>query len=180
MARLLVYITRNKLRLALTLLMVALVMATNVIPVFAGHYYGWFTGYAMGNRYGGAGVEIRQGHFANHWYVYCPNDPAAWWLWGTHITTDTSIPQHNSGGGTVNYSSFYLEDVGDLSCSMGNYWADIYFGRWENKLPSSPTYCYCGGVTSPGFCYTGVKSSHGCVEFLWLSLVHRSISSHNR
>lgn len=37
MARLLVYFARNKLRLVLTSLIVALVMATNVILVFAGH-----------------------------------------------------------------------------------------------------------------------------------------------
>lgn len=38
MARLLVDFARNKLRLVLTSLIVALVMATNVILVFAGHY----------------------------------------------------------------------------------------------------------------------------------------------
>lgn len=159
MARLLVYFARNKLRLVLTSLIVALVMATSVIPVFAGHYYGWFTAYAMGNRYGGAGVEIRQGHFANHYYNWCPSDPAAWWLWGTQIVTDSPIPQHNSSGGTVNYSTFYLEDIGDPTCSQGNYWVDIYFGRWENKPPSDPSYCYCSGVTSPGFCYAASVNS---------------------
>jgi hypothetical protein len=159
MARFLGFFTRHKCRLAITALVVILVMAVNVIVVYAGHYYGYFTAYAMGNRYGGAGVEITQGDFANHYYNWCPNDPAAWWLWGTHITTDSSIAQHNSGGGTVYYSSFYLEDIGDPTCSQGNYWVDIYFGRWENKSPSDPTYCYCGGVTSPGYCYTGTKSS---------------------
>lgn len=77
MARFLVRSTRSRLHLVVTLLAVTLIMATNVIPVYAGHYYGWFTAYAMGNRYGGAGVEIRQGHFANHYYNWCPSDPAA-------------------------------------------------------------------------------------------------------
>lgn len=128
-------------------------------PTPTNYFYGKFTGYAMGNRTGGAGIELVQGHFANHHYQACPNDPAASWPYGTLIITDNTIPQHNQAGQTVYYTSFYLEDVGDLTCSQGNYWVDIYFGRWESKPVSDPTYCYCGGVTSPGYCYTGTVSS---------------------
>ncbi len=135
------------------------VLSSIAIPVWAGHYAGWFTGYAMGNRYGGAGVELRQGHFANHYYRWCPNDPAAWWTWGTRIDTDSPIRQSTQSGGSIYYSTFYLEDVGDPSCSMGNYWVDIYFGRWENRPPSDPNYCYCSGVPSPGFCYAASANS---------------------
>lgn len=123
------------------------------------HYYGRFTGYAMGNRNGGGGIELIQGHFANHHYETCPSDPAAAWPYGTRIDTDNTIPQHNQLGQTVNYATFYLQDVGDLTCSQGDYWVDIYFGRWENKPTSDPSYCYCDGVTSPGICYSGSMSS---------------------
>lgn len=146
----------------LVVLMSMLGYAAFITPVQAGHYTGWFTGYAMGNRYGGAGIEIRQGHFANHYYGWCPNDPAAWWTWGTRIDTDSSIRQRNQSGGYVYYSTFYLEDVGDPSCSMGNYWVDIYFGRWENRSSSDPNYCRCSGVPSPGFCY--VASANSCSD----------------
>ncbi|MEO0248230.1 MAG: hypothetical protein ABIN58_01565 [candidate division WOR-3 bacterium] len=76
MARFLTPSTRGRVCLALTFLIITLLMATYAVPVFAGHYYGWFTAYAMGNRYGGAGVEIRQGHFANHYYNWRPSGPA--------------------------------------------------------------------------------------------------------
>jgi hypothetical protein len=112
----------------------------------------------MGNLQGGAGVELTQGHFANHHYQACPSDPAASWSYGTHIITDNAITQHNHLGQIVNYTDFYLEDVGDLSCSQGNYWVDIYFGRWETKPVSDPTYCLCGGV-GLGTCYSGSVSS---------------------
>ena len=159
MARILVQYLRNKLHLAITLLLVIVVMSTNVFPALAAHYNGWFTGYAMGNRYGGAGVEIRLGHFANHWFERCPSDPSAWWTWGTQIKTDNSIITHSRQGGSVARYWFSLYDVGDFSCSMGNYWVDIYFGRWENKSTSNSTYCHCPGVTSPGYCISASVSS---------------------
>jgi hypothetical protein len=130
-----------------------------ITPTPSNRYYGRFTGYAMGNRNGGSGIELIQGHFANHHYESCPSDPAAAWPYGTRIDTDNVIPQHDQFGQTVNYITFYLQDIGDLTCSQGNYWVDIYFGRWETKPTSDPTYCYCGGVPSPGFCYSGSISS---------------------
>ncbi len=117
---------------------------------------GTFTGYAMGNQYGAAGVEVAVGHFANHSPTYCPNDPAAPWPFGTQITTASQQgPFHNPSSGSSYYRyTFYLEDTGDTSCSMGNYWADLYFGR--HKRSSEP--CYCGGVS--GYCYTSTVVNH--------------------
>ena len=158
MAGLLIKNKRHHIRRVITLLAVALIVGMSVISVSAASYYGKFTAYAMGNRYSGAGIEVSQGHFANHYYNWCPNDPAAWWLWGTRIDTP-SIAQHNQSGQTVYYSTFYLYDIGDPTCSQGNYWVDVYFGRWEPRSPSDPNYCYCSGVTSPGFCYSGSQNS---------------------
>jgi len=119
---------------------------------YASYYYGKFTGYAMGNQYGGAGVEIRQGHFANHYYLMCPNDPAAYWTWGTQISTPV-IYMHNQSGQTTAWTTFLLYDVGDFGCTQGNYWVDVYFGRYK---PNDAN-CYCGGVW--GYCYWGSKNS---------------------
>ncbi|MDY6877749.1 MAG: hypothetical protein SWK90_16325 [Chloroflexota bacterium] len=159
MARFLVDNRRKWLWLA-AMLAVIVVLGTilNHATAYAGSYYGKFTGYAMGNQYGGAGVEIQQGHFANHYYNWCPDDPAAWWGWGTRIDTP-SIEQHNQAGQEVWYSTFYLYDVGDPTCSQGNYWVDVYFGRWEPRPPGDPNYCCCSGVPSPGYCYAGAVNS---------------------
>ncbi|MDW8069529.1 MAG: hypothetical protein RML46_11505 [Anaerolineae bacterium] len=108
-----------KITVALIVTLGMLWLVVSIPPARAGYYTGWFTGYAMGNRYGGAGVEIRQGHFANHYYGWCPNDPAAWWTWGTRIDTDSPITQSTQSGGSVYYSTFYLEDVGDPSLLYG-------------------------------------------------------------
>jgi len=157
MARLL-NIFLKKLRIIGPTSIVILAIGLSISIVYAASYSGYFTAYAMGNQYGGAGVEIRQGHFANHYYNWCPNDPAAWWLWGTRIVASSSIAQHNQSGGTVYYRTFYLYDVGDPTCSMGNYWADIYFGRWRRNSDT----CNCPGVTSPGYCYIG--SANSCTD----------------
>lgn len=114
----------------------------------AGSYYGKFTGYAMGNRYGAAGVEVRQGHFANHACELCPNDPAACWPWGTKITKTKSVTMHNRDGGQVSYRTFYLYDNGDPNCTQPNYWVDLYFGRWKRYGQT----CSCSGSPSPGYC----------------------------
>lgn len=158
MARFLAYLKSHKLGLLLalsaTVLAVVASLVVNTTPAHAAHYNGWFTAYAMGNRTGAdPNVELTQGHFANHYYQWCPGDPAAFWLWGTRIDTDAPIGMSSQWGGQVSYSTFYLHDIGDPTCSQGNYWVDIYFGRWENRPTSDPSYCCCGGVTCPGFCY---------------------------
>lgn len=125
---------------------------------------GWFTGYAFGNATGASGNPVENGDFANHSPVNCPGDPAANWTWGSHIgfVTPSTIAEHNEWGSTTWYTGAYLEDAGDPSCSQGNYWADIYFGR--HKKDTDP--CDCPGSPSPGFCrndqagYTG----NACVD----------------
>src|SRR3990172_6205079 len=115
-------------------LLAALVLALQLQPRSAGagaYYYGTFSGYAMGNRYGASGQEVSIGYFANHHPSYCPGDPSAQWAYGTHIkATNSQGPfRHPGTGGTFYLTDFYLYDIGDLTCSMGNYWADLYFGR---------------------------------------------------
>jgi len=156
MARFLVGNWRRRLwRLAILAIILGLGLIANRPTAYAGSYSGWFTGYAMGNRYGGAGVEIRQTHFANHYYEWCPNDPAAWWGWGTRITTSPPIAMHDAYGRQISYSRFYLYDVGDPSCSQGNYWVDIYFGRFKPDFDP----CDCPRSPSPGYCKPGAWNS---------------------
>jgi hypothetical protein len=130
---------------AIVLIGLALAISiANYRAAAAGPFSGWFTGYAMGNLKGGAGVTLVQGHFANHLNTACPNDPAAQWLYGTRITTSQWIGMKNASGQVVNYNRFYLEDIGDLSCSQGNYWVDIYFGRYKFNA----NVCSCPGVSN--------------------------------
>lgn len=118
-----------------------------------GIYAGTFTGYAMQNRYGASGAEVVQGMFANHSSQYCGGDPSASWPFGTIIKTmNSQTGFHTQGGGSTSYGTFNLQDVGDFGCTQGNYWADLYFGRW---LPSGS--CVCDGVA--GFCYSGAVNS---------------------
>ena len=111
---------------------------------------GKFTGYAFGNATGANGTPVENRDFANHTPVKCPGDPAAQWAYGSTITTidPASITEWNEWGSATGYVWFILEDTGDFSCSQGNYWADIYFGR--HKLAVDP--CDCGGVDPSGFC----------------------------
>jgi hypothetical protein len=122
---------------------------------FAGTYSAWFTAYAMGNRYGSSGYEVVQTSFANHLPDYCPDDPAADWLWGSNITTQNSIGMQNVNGTWMYYTVFYLRDGGDLSCSQGDYWVDIYMGRYKKSTDS----CNCPGSPSPGYCLNAVPNS---------------------
>lgn len=157
MAKLLVNNKRRWLWLGTILTIMALVTILIATTVYAGTYYGKFTGYAMGNRYGASNKELTQGDFANHSSVYCPNDPAAYWSYGTHIFTP-DIPQHTELGYPVNYGDFYLYDIGDPTCSQGSYWVDVYFGRWR----SSSDTCDCPGSPSPGYCI--VASANSCTD----------------
>lgn len=150
MGRLLnIVVPSAKFRVLIALLAVVKVLLLSA-EAHAGTYAAWHTGYAMGNRYGAAGIELLRGDFANHSPSWCPNDPAAYWQFGTYIREDQSItlPLQTYPGGTA-YTYFRLEDIGDPYCTQGNYWVDIYFGRW--KLPSQQ--CCCPGVICPGFCY---------------------------
>lgn len=153
MERFLTHIRHIRLRIMIAVAVGVVVVATTLnASVYAGTYYGKFTGYAMGNQYGAAGVQVTQGDFANHWYIKCPNDPAAWWAYGAVINTP-SIAMHYYDGSTIYYSTFYLEDIGDFTCSQGNYWVDIYFGRY--RWPGGS--CVCGGVS--GYCVNGYTNN---------------------
>ncbi len=145
---------KHWLRGLLFISVVVLLSLGSFVTAYAGTHQGWFTGYAMGNRYGGAGVEISQGHFANHYVHSCPGDPAAHWTWSTRITTPW-IGMQDQTGRYFPRNLFYLYDVGDLSCSQGNYWVDIYFGRYRRGDEA----CTCPGVPNPGYCYSANTNS---------------------
>lgn len=121
----------------------------------AGTFSGPFTGYAMGNLQGASGQVLQTTDFANHHPNYCPNDPAAWWPYGTVIIEDEIII-YPDGSGDVFFSRVStLKDIGDFNCVMGNYWVDIYFGRWKRSGEA----CSCPGVVSPGVCSLGQDNS---------------------
>jgi hypothetical protein len=129
----------------------------SAVQVTAANYQGWMTGYAFGHVYGASGAVIMQTDFANHSPEYCPGDPAAYWPWGTYISLVSNpsvIYLSNAQGQYRPVTSFDLWDNGDPSCSMGNYWVDIYFGRYTIW----PSYCDCPG-SPPGSCVYGVKDS---------------------
>ncbi len=118
---------------------------------------GPWTGYAYGNLQGAAGVEVVQGHFANHSSTRCPTDPAASWPFDTFIyptSPTTSVTLYDQSGTPVLWGGFTLEDVGDFSCALGSYWADIYFGRYDTD-PSNSASCDCNNGGGD-VCYYGV------------------------
>ncbi len=164
MVRLLVINALRRARLvALFVTLVVLAIGLHGSPASAASHTAKFTGYAMGNRVAGAGVEVRQGHFANHYRAYCPNDPASSWPFGTRIDTPP-IYLHDQSGYPYSRTAFYREDVGDPNCTMGNYWVDIYFGRWETRPTSDPNYCCCTGSPSPGYCYYNPPAYNSCTD----------------
>jgi hypothetical protein len=127
---------------------------------------GWFTAYAFGNQIGASGSQVYNGDFANHTPAYCPGDPAASWRYGWQITliTPSTITEHSAGGATTYFGWLRLEDAGDLNCSQGNYWADVYHGR--HKLSTEP--CDCSGSPSPGYCENdyGGYTGNACTDAL--------------
>jgi hypothetical protein len=141
------------------LLVIILVASAVLVPMpridASTNAYGRWTGYAMFGIYGANGIEVFQGYAANHESYYCPNDPAAYWAFGTSFQLHGSdyVPTKGIGGATTNRQFFYLEDAGDTSCSQGNYWVDAYFGRYE---PDGPRQYYCGAW---GQSYNGVPNN---------------------
>jgi hypothetical protein len=143
---------RGKKRLIISSLLILMtILVTETHNVYATNYTAWVSGYAFGNLYGKSGNVVSQTDFANHQSSDCPNDPAAYWPYGTQITmvNPSSVPLRDAWGRVHYISVFTLDDKGDRSCQGGNYWADIYFGRYKN--PSDP--CVCSGVT--GVCVNG-------------------------
>jgi hypothetical protein len=115
----------------------------------------------MGSLQGGAGVTLVQGHFANHHYQMCPNDPAAQWSYGTRITTSSWIGMKDYRDQVYYRNIFYLYDVGDFSCSQGNYWVDIYFGRYRK----SGEVCSCPGVSNSVCTVANTNSCSQAINF---------------
>jgi hypothetical protein len=133
--------------------------------VEAGTYQGKFTGYAFGRQYV-AGGELGQGDFANHYVGHCPNDPAAHWAFGSRIDTP-AITLHDQIGRPYTRAYFYLKDSGDPQCTMGNYWVDIYFGRWETRPVHDPSWCICPGSPPPsegGVCWHNTLAVQSCYD----------------
>lgn len=124
---------------------------------------GWFTGYAFGNA-AGPGGPVSNGDFGNHNPTNCPDDPSSYWAFGAQISVvnPSFINEHNEWGSTTGFVWFTLRDTGDLSCSQGNYWADIYFGR--HKQATEP--CDCTGSPSPGVCVNdqGGYTGNACTD----------------
>lgn len=119
------------------------------------------TGYAFGSLTGAASGfgELTQGHFANHSSSWCPGDPAAYWPFGTWIWGTNPGPTMYQGDGSVAYpTSFMLHDTGDLACSGGNHWVDLYFGRY--KGPSDT--CDCDNATE--VCYISYNYVSNCQD----------------
>jgi hypothetical protein len=110
-------------------------------PADATHYSGTHTGYAMGNWTGAHGTNLYASAFANHSSSYCGSDPASYWSFGTTIYEDSAISYPEADGSYWSSDVATLEDIGDLYCTMGSYWVDIYFGRWKRSYES----CSCIG-----------------------------------
>lgn len=156
------------LRNAIAAIVLVAVIAAIISFTRAGHgatrYYGaTATGYAFGS-WGGASPwlgELTQGHFANHSSSWCPTDPAAYWPFGTWIWDFSPGPMMFQGDGSVIWpTSFMLRDIGDPSCTRGNYWVDIYFGRYKNPWDS----CDCGNSTER--CYISYAYVNNCQDAL--------------
>jgi hypothetical protein len=155
MERLLVHNWRRWPLLGIILAVTVVGILTNWSTAYASWHWAWFTGYAMGNLYGASQEEVIQTHFANHSSEYCPTDPASWWGWGKRIYLEGQPPvMHNQYGQVVSYSYYYLYDKGNVTCSMGSYWVDLYFGRWKPQFDP----CTC---PDPGVCYVGAKNTCG-------------------
>ena len=136
-------------------------------PVSATGYSAYSTGYAFA-AYTGAwsSSQMAPGQFAGHWYhaywnpvTACCNDPSAWWPSGTWITNMNPAPWIVDGNGySYQYTAFWLSDWGDPPCGAGNYWADVYFGRWKQP----PQACDCNNATE--YCYVSYDYVDNCQD----------------
>ncbi|MGI8553421.1 MAG: hypothetical protein ACR2PL_21955 [Dehalococcoidia bacterium] len=110
----------------------------------------------MNNIKGAANIEVIQGYVANHSSSLCPNDPASTAPFGSTVSIAPRYAVlHDQNGNNVNYTGFYLEDAGDPQCTQGNYWVDVYQGRFE---PGGPRYYECPSG-APGQSYYGVPNN---------------------
>ena len=150
---------------------VSLVLAlvgTLVVPAGgqAGVFGPW-TGYADAHLTGAANTQIYPGKAAMHYqYDYC--DPAGSWPFFTTLVPNwpySNITIHYDGSGSqYAYTAFSVEDIGDRHCALnGNYWVDIYFGRYQNyptwyAAPTGQNSCFCNnGGPGPSYdtCWQG-------------------------
>ena len=124
-------------------LLVAFVLASAMVPrVHAASFSGPSTGYAFGAM-SGQGGTIFQGHFANHYNVWCPGDPSAYWPMNTLIWNIFSSVVTLDGSGNPSFrTAMNLRDVGDPGCIRANYWADWYFGRYKRSFDA----CSCNNA----------------------------------
>lgn len=114
------------------LIVVAISLAWQSLPAAATSHSGTSTGFAFGAVPSAGGVTLVQGEFANHSTTYCPSDPAASWSYGTLIYGfSPTVSMIDDTGASTGYTAFNLWDIGDFACNKGNYWADLYFGRWK-------------------------------------------------
>ena len=143
------------------------VLGLTASPALANATGPW-TGYADGHINGANNVEIDQGMAAMHYYYdYC--DPAGSWPYGTGLSPTspiTSITLYSGSGNSYPYSLFQVEDIGDRGCRYnGNYWADIYFGRYQvyylwYATSTGQNGCFCNNGGS-GEAYDTCWSSSG-------------------
>lgn len=137
--------------------------------VWATSYSGYSTGYAHGNLYNGQGTAIAQGNFANHAGGVCdPDDPAGTWAYGTYISSiSPTVVTIDGYGSTTFRTSMVLRDVGDYACDGGHYWADWYFGRYENDYDCA---CNNGNDGVPDTCWYNylVDNCDQAVNWGWI------------
>ena len=156
----------------LSVMTVYLLLSVNVAFGAANHYArmtGWAHAYLL---VGASGDYDWAGDFANHPPGGCnPDDPAGYWAWNTRIdmVTPSSVPFRFSDNSSYTRSSFYLNDNGDPNCSMGHYWADIYFSHAKQPLSG----CYCDGFTS---CVLGSNGVNNCQQAIDWGSSYRTYS----
>lgn len=118
--------------------------------------------YAMNAQYGANQTEVTVGQVAVHPATQGCVSCGPIIAYGTRIYLDSrgdppgyvDIP--GSGGTPTRYTSFIVNDVGDIWWSgfpTQPYWIDIYFGRWRRSGEN----CYCGGTQN--FCILGSTNS---------------------
>lgn len=161
-------ILKRKSRIAAVILVVLAVSMPWMMSRATTYYSKESTGYAYGSFTGASGGgQLTIGHFANHSTMYCPEDPAASWQFGTWITAVSPAPIMVQGDGSwVQPTSYMLKDIGDSICRRDHYWVDFYFGRY--KMPPDP--CSCGNQTE--VCYETTAPVNNCSDASSWGLVY--------
>lgn len=146
---------------AITALVTYLMLSTISVAEASQHYNATVTGYAFGYQ-GAAGVTLQQNHVANHAPGTMCGGQRDWsgdWAWGTRITMDSAVTQHDAVNTTYTRTTFYLYDNGDPTCAKGMNWVDIHFGRYYWNYWSCS--CGTGNVPNPA-CDPGWNWVNNC------------------